>query len=238
MRIDFQLDKTFDRCYYKMEEFGVFNIYPILKQEIAELRKVINNSKIVPNTYCSDFFNIPIHLPFGNDYYYLFWNANLLEKFAIENKNLAVDLLLNNESIISDPSQLVSSRLKYYIENRTDKAIVLAYHLPTKQYIVIDGNHRYNAAKHRGDKSIKAIFLKPNQHIEFMLNDLSKNLYIVHHNLYLLVNLVKMPPFRKYNISKHLLHTNYYPLTKIDVKFNYLKNIPIYLRKIFNTSTI
>jgi len=228
MRIDFSLNNTFKEYLTRMHYCGILAAYPEVEKELSDFKNIIEYSSTVIDKNLYDYFGIPINMFFGDDYYYLNWNTTKIENFVRDNHSLAVEVPLSAQNIFSCPSLLEPLKLEHFTRNIIDIPVVLAYHFPIRQYIVIDGNHRYNAAKARKEITIKAIVLNPKLHTSFMLNDLSRNLYFAHHNAHLLINIL---PFKKYCISDNLEPTSYYPLTERIINFNRIKNIPIYLKR-------
>lgn len=236
IKTDYQLDCTIDRYYQLLKKKKVFNIYPKLEEQFTLYKELLKDSSTLIDRECNDFFEIPITTGSEDDYYYLNWSVDLIDKYVNENINSAKGIPIGDPNIFSCDSRLNTQKFEYFKTiDKIEKPIVLSFHLPIRKWLVIDGNHRFHVAKYRNDKSIKAILLYPNTHWQFLVNDICRKQYIIHHNLHIIINLCHYPLRFLLKSSKNLDMNSYYPLDE-DLNFSFIKNIRLYFQQIMKTN--
>lgn len=216
----YELDTFFKEQIRNFHHRGLFKVYPSFKEEIGYYEDLLKNSHINSIISSQDFIaNIHIYTTPLN-YFKLRWEIDSLIPHV---KNYPIhDIPLDEDRIYSDYNNLIKYKLAHFTTIKIDTPIILAYIGPIDTYYVIDGNHRFHAAKIRGDKTIGGIVLKPIDHIKFMKDELSKNLYITHHNMFIMNNLNKNISCKT---SHNLDRTNFYPISGIKQNICLWKNI-------------
>lgn len=215
-----------------MNKTGVDYIYPELSNEPLLFESVLSGSSLLPSTFSATWFEMPFNL-MHSDHYNLIWNISAIESFLFREKFPTQRVKVGSCKIHSDPKRLDPYKVNYMMgEEPIDEPIILAYHTPLQAYILIEGNHRYHTALNRKQDDIEAYLLPPNIHTNFMINEMSKNLYVVHHNICLLNNLCVYPIRNKFQISLQLGKHDYYPFTDdLEINFTTSKNIKILFNK-------
>lgn len=216
----YELDTFFKEQIKNFHHRGLFKVYPSFKEEIDYYEDLLKNSHI-NFVMCSQKFTASIHLyTTPLNYFKLRWDIDSLTPHV---KNYPIhDIPLESNKVYSDYNNLNKEKLIYFASIKIDTPIILAYIEPINTYYVIDGNHRFHAAKIKGDKTIGSIILKPIDHIKFMEDELSKNLYIIHHNMFIMNNLHKN---KSCKTSHNLDRTSFYPISGIKQDICLWKNI-------------
>jgi len=233
MITNFELESTFHFFQKTLSKKSIFSVYPELLNEIEGYKKLLNKSNIVPNKSYIEYFIIPIKTYIGDDGYSLIWNIDKILKDQKSLMKYKKAIGIDNKSIYSPSLHLNEKKIEQFIRiPKFKKPITLAFHNPIHKWIVIDGNHRFHAAKKRMDSNIDAILLQPKKHCEYLTNDLCINLYRVHHNLFFLINLANAPLLGKYTYSYKLEEKTFYPLITNSCNFSFFKRLQLKFKQI------
>lgn len=216
----YELDIFFKEQIRIFHHIGIFKVYPKFKIEMDSYEDILRNSNN-NSMRCSEEFTANINIyttPLS--YYKLRWDIASLISHV---KNHPIhDIPLDGDKIYSDFNNLIKEKLIHFTSIKIDIPVILAFIEPINTYYIIDGNHRFHAAKMRGDKTIRGIILPPIDHIRFMKDELSKNLYIIHHNVFVMAHLYKNTTCKvSYNLDK----TSFYPISGIKQNICLWKNI-------------
>ena len=208
-------------------EKKLFKVYPELENETRDYLKLLQNSSKIKESYVTS-FEIPIYTGFFNEEYLLKWNIQeILENENIPSQKIQID----NPSIWSCPSRLNQFKLfQMNLVPDIEKPIVLAHHSAIQKLIVIDGNHRFHIAKKRNRKTIDAIVLHPNTHLNYM-NEENRNQFKIHHNLFVLNNYSEFPLMRKCTVSKDFKNRSLYPILDKNYVFSTFRNLKYIVMK-------
>ena len=117
---------------------------------------------------------------------------------------------INTQGIFCSKENINTQILSHYIKNIQTEPIIIARHLPINKLLIIDGNHRYEAALNRKDQFINCIILEPTEHLPYLISDRMKTFYKVHHNLFVLINLCYNPALRNSIAFNESLGANTY----------------------------
>jgi hypothetical protein len=238
IRTDYNLDATIEKYSKILMDRFVIKFYPRLENVVWSYKNILMKSSRYIDRVCSDFFEIPITTGTNNDYYYLNWSVDLINNYVNENVDTSVDVPIGTNHIFSCDSRLNPNKLEYYKSiNKIERPIVLAFHLPINKWLVIDGNHRYHVAKHKKDNTIKAILLYPNIHWEFLVNDISRKLYTIHHNLHFLQNFSHYPLRFNSKSSSSLDKLGFNHSFNEYVNFRLDKNMVMYIYQMMNKAS-
>jgi hypothetical protein len=208
----FQIKNTLDYCNFLFEKYGFYKIFPGVKGELENYLEIINKSLKIksPINECK-VFGIPIHMIVEGDLYHLHWKILKPELYNVK----PIMISMESDSIHSDPTYVNQEKVAYYRRMDVIPPIIIARHFAIEKSIVIDGNHRLHALKVKGIKQAKAIILEPNQHINYLLSDQMKILYMMHHNISFLFRIFTEPLNNLRCYSDHSLSLkSYYPLAK------------------------
>lgn len=215
-----------------LKEKRFFEVYPQIKSELEGYIGLAEKSSsyIDQPENC---FRFSVNTGFDDDYYHIIWSVeeclNFIRKANIPQQHIS----LNAENIFSDRDLLDMHTLEIYKAiSSNGNPILLAWYEPLKKWIVVDGNHRFHAAKSRGDKSINAVKLSPVAHVPLMMTERSKLLYLIHHNLAILLNYCSRPLALNIRASKNFDGFSYYPLIHHNVEFSLINRLRLMTAKL------
>lgn len=233
----YSLENTFNNYQSRLSDFYLFSAYPELASEIENYKILINNTPEGNWDLGRHNFELPINTGVQMDYYTLVWNIDKISDQNWDTKIQSIPTEANR--IFSCPSRLNQDKLRYFLTlPKINKPIVLAFHLPNRQWLVIDGNHRYHTAKLRNEKTIEAILLAPHEHIQYMSGDLFRNLYRVHHNMQIFQDLCFFNLKKNYTVNKELGFYDFYPITNKDFVFSGNRRLKLKFRQLLNIRTV
>jgi len=193
---------------------GLFKMYPELTTEMADYMELLNHDFSERKAVFS--FEIPISTGVVNEEYTLRWDIGEIWKFNRQNRLPVESIPIDSPQVWSCPTKLNRDKLnQMLIQPKIEEPIIVAWHGGINYFLVIDGNHRYNAAKIRNDKFIDAIVLEPKVHLEFLCSPLQQIQFIMHHNIVMMLN----HPRVKLKLSKDLNFGSFYPLIQKEYGF-------------------
>ncbi|CAM4318594.1 hypothetical protein [Flavobacterium terrigena] len=215
-----EIKNTFDFYFSFFEKKKLFLLFPNLKEELLfQYNQIVNDSKKTNLHY--DFiqrYSQIIETGIGGDFYEISWSIRKIENIISINNLPLIDIDIDR--IYSDELNLNPQKLSFYKDKNelSFKPIYVSYYKPIETYIVIDGNHRTNELRRRGDNKVRGYVLSPLCNKEAM-NELSFSLYKFHHNLVSLYIFCKTPFFVNIKTEKNFKKNTFYGDS---VKFNYL----------------
>lgn len=230
-----ELEHTFKAYQKILVDSGVTKFYPKIRGFIPTYRKVIKSVSNIPNRTPYRNFGIPITTGHDEDSYMLNWAIpDLLSQ--IKQMNLKPKKVsLNDPLIWSDPKLLNTDWLSHVISRKKEEEpILLAYCFAIGKLIVIDGNHRYHAAKAKSMSEISAHILGANLHTKFLLTDKQKVYFQIHHNLKSLEFFARNPKSYPLHIGNGLEPNTLFLFQEQEFKLTKFKNTAFCLFKDIN----
>lgn len=129
---------------------------------------------------------------FDTDYFYtLRWSENHLIEIAKKHKKHRGKISVLDNADLLDAELLFKVSAKKPLSLTTEPIIIgdVFCLFPDRPYYILDGNHRFALAVKNKKKTISAIILEPDLHIQAIENKYIKTLYKVHHNCMLTIML-------------------------------------------------
>ena len=148
-----------------------------------------------------DGFPLPTNVPIGknleyfdkklyitdDDYYKVVWFIDKLKEqikeYGIKPVNLPIDLL----AWASSTNEIDPAHVKDVAQNN-EPVIVGLFPCLTPPLILIDGNHRVIAKANKGEKTVPAYILQPQQVVDTIGSEYIRKIAIMHHNIYGMLN--------------------------------------------------
>lgn len=148
-----------------------------------------------------DGFPLPTNVPIGknleyfdkklymtdDDYYKVIWFIDQLKEqikeYGIEPVDTPIDLL----AWASSSNEIDPDHVKDVAQN-SEPVIVGLFPCLTPPLILIDGNHRVIAKANRGETTVPAYILQPQQVVDTIGSEYIRKIAIMHHNIYGMLN--------------------------------------------------
>lgn len=216
--LNINIDDTVDFYFSVFRKKKLFNLFDGLEDDLIK-----QYSELKKNLFNSDFnlvqeFVLNMGTGINEEFYDVSWS---IPKAIQLIKNKVINYTeVNVSHLYSDFSNLEKGKLKYYMNKDVEsfEPIIVSYYLPTRHFVVIDGNHRLCTAVQRGNKKIKAFMLTSYAN-SFIMNERSYKLYSFHHNLVNLAQLCCNPVVWKFLCSDSLQWNTYAGTVKFDNVF-------------------
>lgn len=240
--IDFQIKATLDFFVDGYRKEGKFLFYPKIKEDFEGYFSLLQKASTTYRIPEGEIFEIPIKTGIGSDYYKLVWDIDAILQYTTKNNFQVETISLNDEKIWCSPEHINPSKLIAAAKLGKTDPLILVEHAAIDKFIVIDGCHRFQLAKMRGQTKIKAIRLSPKVHAKFLLTDLHRKVFCIHHNLKMLSHLGTQARNHKFTTDDNFHPLAYYPLNSRVVIFksfkNYLIKSWLYIRWIMGKPSI
>ena len=218
------LQHTFDFFDNHFEKRKLYKLFPKFL-DLRENFKRLNKEYHFPDKLDPTIFRQDITTGVGNEQYEVQWNINEVKAYIQKNNIPSQKFHIGN--VYSDRNNLDFRKVEQYESSIEEiKDIFVVYYAPISTFLVIDGNHRIEVAKRRGQKIVKGYGLSPFAHHQLMSTELSKSLYTFHHNLIVLNNFSSSLKLWKLNIDRKLTADSFYSKTlHEDISFTTFKKL-------------
>lgn len=183
----YNLDAFFNQS---LVNFGnpVRQKYSKLTEEISKYKQTLfqaNNTDSITYANGPEMFGKEIGL-IEDSFYNVVWDIAKAKQIISQNSipitEIPLDFVINSAS----ENELNLNYIR--VLKNTDPIIVVKYD-PLNQLMVIDGSHRImNQFMKNPSGLIKGYILKPQYHLNAMLNDMFRLLYKIHHNVTVICN--------------------------------------------------
>lgn len=228
---NYNLNSTFKFLDKIFLENGMYLFFPHFNEEIKNYKTILESSPT--NDFFNKHFAQSITTGVKNDYYTMYWNIDKLTTSNEIGKIRTVDFNIHFTRLIFN-SELIEQTVKDIVrDGEINEPILLAWYSPIDSFIIIDGNHRLQTAKKLSLTNIKARILTPDIHIKYMVNELCRNLYRIHHNLVMMQKFC-IHPTSKFQYGDQYSDSTFYPIYK-ERNLNFLKLVIFKLYRFFYT---
>lgn len=234
------MEKFIEWSVSELKKRGLFIFFPKLENEIKNYPKILNEaskendfSLIQEVGLRHQYFQFNVILPGEVESYDVGWSIDTAKVWDKTINHIPV----NHPFVCSDNRNLNLARVKDYIRAKEIKPVLAIHFIPLASFVIIDGNHRFEAARIRGDIFIPAIILEPSEHIPTIVSLEMRQKFLIHHNLGMLLSFAHNPKmFLDITTDATRPERAFYPFNK-GIRFSYLrKNMFIIWNALFNRS--
>jgi len=222
------VEKFIEWSVLELRKRRLFVFFPKLENEIISYPRILkeasneNDFSLINEVGLRhQYFEFTVHLPDQLESYDIGWSV---DRDKVWDKTIT-HLPVNYPLVYSDNSDLNLSRVNDYLNAKTTSPVLAIHYIPLGLFLIIDGNHRFEAARRRADKEIPAIILEPAEHISTIVSLEMKQKFLIHHNLVMLLSFAHNPiMFLEITTKATRPERAFYPFNK-EIRFPYLRKI-------------
>lgn len=200
---EISLDNTVDFYFSIFKRKNLFKLFNGLEKDLFDQYKKLKKDNLNSDINLIQEFFLNIGTGIKGEGYDISWSIPKAIKLINKRNVDASDVMIDN--LYYDFSNLEYGKQNYYknLDVKDFEPIIVSFYLPTKEFVVIDGNHRLYQAFSRGNKVIKAHVLSSYDNF-FIMNDRNYKLYSFHHNLVNLLDLCCNPHMWRFSTNNSL----------------------------------
>lgn len=207
-------------------KYGIASVYPSFMRELDFYEDYFKTHSLLSEEPDKTGNKFQAVIQFNNkNLFSLEWDICRILKDLDNHPLPTVDVPVSCKEIYSDVDALVGTRIKDYrrILNADGvDPILLVWIWFIGRFYIIDGNHRYMAARLNDQETIKAMILPAGYHLKYMLSEESRMRYKIFHNISTMSRIREHP---KCSVSDNNIDDKYslYPISGKEIKVGGLR---------------